>query len=131
MSHVTRTPLSRSRSPCRFTHRGIYTSDSCSGDRGKVFTVGNLLLHCRLQAWRSAPRCEAPTEGGEWRGHSVVAARLLRVVLYCDQLFLQGLLDKYLIAKASNAESKVFYLKMKGDYYRYLAEVSGSKKAGE
>jgi len=44
---------------------------------------------------------------------------------------MQGLLDKYLIAKASNAESKVFYLKMKGDYYRYLAEVMGSKKAGK
>lgn len=36
----------------------------------------------------------------------------------------QGLLDRYLIPKASNAESKVFYLKMKGDYYRYLAEVA-------
>merc|ERR1711982_144449 len=35
-----------------------------------------------------------------------------------------GLLDQFLIAKASNAESKVFYLKMKGDYYRYLAEVA-------
>merc|ERR1711877_30801 len=35
-----------------------------------------------------------------------------------------NLLDKFLIAKASNAESKVFYLKMKGDYYRYLAEVA-------
>jgi 14-3-3 protein beta/theta/zeta len=35
-----------------------------------------------------------------------------------------GLLDKFLIPKASNAESKVFYLKMKGDYYRYLAEVA-------
>jgi len=39
------------------------------------------------------------------------------------------LLDKYLIAKASSAESKVFYMKMKGDYYRYLAEVA-SDKAG-
>merc|ERR1719347_1235704 len=35
-----------------------------------------------------------------------------------------ALLDKFLIAKASNAESKVFYLKMKGDYYSYLAEVA-------
>lgn len=37
---------------------------------------------------------------------------------------LQDLLDKYLIPKAGNPESKVFYLKMKGDYYRYLAEVA-------
>lgn len=29
-----------------------------------------------------------------------------------------ALLDKYLIANASSAESKVFYLKMKGDYFR-------------
>ena len=33
-------------------------------------------------------------------------------------------MDKHLIPKASNAESKVFYLKMKGDYFRYLAEVA-------
>ena len=36
----------------------------------------------------------------------------------------QDLLDKFLIPKAGNPESKVFYLKMKGDYYRYLAEVA-------
>jgi 14-3-3 protein beta/theta/zeta len=34
------------------------------------------------------------------------------------------LLDKYLIPKATTAESKVVYLKMKGDYYRYLAEIA-------
>ena len=39
-------------------------------------------------------------------------------------------MDKHLIPKASNAESKVFYLKMKGDYYRYLAEVAvGDKRS--
>lgn len=35
-----------------------------------------------------------------------------------------SLLDNFLIPKAGEAESKVFYLKMKGDYYRYLAEVA-------
>ncbi|CAK9169714.1 unnamed protein product [Ilex paraguariensis] len=32
------------------------------------------------------------------------------------------LLDEFLIPSAVASESKVFYLKMKGDYYRYLAE---------
>merc|ERR1719488_21376 len=33
-----------------------------------------------------------------------------------------GVLDTNLIPKASNGESKVFYQKMKADYYRYIAE---------
>ncbi|XP_027856511.1 tyrosine 3-monooxygenase/tryptophan 5-monooxygenase activation protein, theta polypeptide b isoform X1 [Xiphophorus couchianus] len=42
----------------------------------------------------------------------------------------EKLLDNYLITNSKNPESKVFYLKMKGDYYRYLAEVaSGDNKS--
>jgi len=32
--------VKRSRSPGRFTHRGVNASGSCSGERGNVFTVG-------------------------------------------------------------------------------------------
>merc|ERR1712190_698112 len=40
------------------------------------------------------------------------------------------LLDGALIPKASNGESKVFYQKMKADYYRYIAEFTeGDKKS--
>merc|ERR1711957_986392 len=45
-----------------------------------------------------------------------------------------GLLEGNLISKASSGESKVFYQKMKADYYRYIAEFStgdAKTKAGE
>merc|ERR1712159_815983 len=38
----------------------------------------------------------------------------------CDTIL--ALLDSNLIAKASTGESKVFYQKMKADYFRYIAE---------
>lgn len=38
-------------------------------------------------------------------------------------------IDEFLVSKASDAEAKVFYHKMKADYYRYIAEnVEGEKK---
>merc|ERR1712122_40610 len=40
----------------------------------------------------------------------------------CDTIL--GLLDENLISQATWGESKVFYQKMKADYYRYIAEFS-------
>jgi len=38
----------------------------------------------------------------------------------CDKILV--LLDEHLIKNSSTGESKVFYYKMKGDYFRYIAE---------
>ena len=41
------------------------------------------------------------------------------------------LLDEHLIPSAAGSESKVFYMKMKGDYHRYMAEFkSGEERKG-
>lgn len=40
-------------------------------------------------------------------------------------------LDKNLVPTSSSAESKVFYLKMKGDYHRYLAESTSGEARQE
>mmetsp|Transcript_3882 Transcript_3882/g.13767 ORF Transcript_3882/g.13767 Transcript_3882/m.13767 type:complete len:248 (-) Transcript_3882:357-1100(-) len=39
-----------------------------------------------------------------------------------------SVLDKHLISSARTGESKVFYFKMKGDYFRYLAEFKNAEQ---
>ena len=46
----------------------------------------------------------------------------------CLPFSMQNLLDDYLIKHAKDDGSKVFYYKMKGDYYRYLAEIGDAAK---
>ncbi|XP_067867482.1 14-3-3 protein beta/alpha-1-like [Heterodontus francisci] len=87
------------------------------------------VVGARRSAWRVISSIEQKTsEGGgssEKKLHMVkeyrekVEAELREI---CNDVL--GLLDKYLIPNSTNSESKVFYLKMKGDYYRYLAEVA-------
>merc|ERR1712218_535306 len=47
----------------------------------------------------------------------------------CDRIL--NLLEQNLIKKASTGESKVFYQKMKADYYRYIAEFTAGQKKSE
>lgn len=60
----------------------------------------------------------------KYRSHHHFVVFLTIKALMLSSFHLQNLLDKYLIPNADDVDSKVFYLKMKGDYYRYLAEVA-------
>ena len=44
----------------------------------------------------------------------------------CDEI--QSIIDKYLIPNSSDVENKVFYLKLKADYYRYKCEFATGKE---
>lgn len=90
------------------------------------------VVGARRSSWRVISSIEQKTEGSERKQQMAKEYREkveteLREI--CQDVL--NLLDKFLIPKASNPESKVFYLKMKGDYYRYLAEVAtGDARAG-
>ena len=83
------------------------------------------VVGARRSSWRVISSLEQKPVFGE---HKQQMARDYRTKIenelkeICREVL--GLLDNHLIAKASNPESKVFYLKMKGDYFRYLAEVA-------
>ncbi|OQR73762.1 14-3-3 protein zeta-like [Tropilaelaps mercedesae] len=83
------------------------------------------VVGARRSSWRVISSIEQKTEGSEKK--QVMAKEYREKVEkeltdICNDVL--SLLDQFLIPKAANIESKVFYLKMKGDYYRYLAEVA-------
>lgn len=83
------------------------------------------VVGARRSSWRVISSIEQKTEGAE-RKQAMAKEYREKIEKELNEICrdVLALLDQYLIAKASNAESKVFYLKMKGDYYRYLAEVA-------
>lgn len=84
----------------------------------------------RRSAWRIVSEIENEAQGDEQK---VKTARTYREVIE-DEIgavcySMVGLLDDYLLPNVKETESRVFYLKMKGDYYRFLAEIaSGDQK---
>jgi len=83
------------------------------------------VVGARRSAWRVISSIGQKTEGSDKKLQMVneyrekVEAELRDI---CNDVL--GLLNQHLIPNSKNPESKVFYLKMKGDYYRYLAEVA-------
>ncbi|KAG8047350.1 hypothetical protein GUJ93_ZPchr0008g11446 [Zizania palustris] len=91
-----------------------------AGRAGRKNVIG-----ARRASWRIVSSIEQKEEGRgnedhvtlikEYRGK--IEAELSKI---CDGIL--KLLDSQLVPSSTGAESKVFYLKMKGDYHRYLAE---------
>lgn len=90
------------------------------------------VVGARRSSWRVVSSIEQKTEGNERRVQMIKEYRekIEKELTDCCNEVLD-LLSNFLIAKASSGESKVFYLKMQGDYYRYHAEVAtGDRRQG-
>uniref|UniRef100_A0A672SHT7 14-3-3 protein beta/alpha-A-like n=2 Tax=Sinocyclocheilus TaxID=75365 RepID=A0A672SHT7_SINGR len=107
------------------TEGGVELSNE---ERNLLSVAYKNVVGARRSSWRVISSIEQKTEGNEKKQQMAreyrekIEAELQEI---CNDVL--GLLEKYLIANASQAESKVFYLKMKGDYYRYLSEVASGE----
>ncbi|XP_028263003.1 14-3-3 protein beta/alpha-A [Parambassis ranga] len=88
------------------------------------------VVGARRSSWRVISSIEQKTDGNEKKQQMARDYRMkieTELQEICHDVL--SLLDTYLIPNTSQSESKVFYLKMKGDYFRYLSEVaSGDSK---
>ncbi|CAH1271209.1 14-3-3-like protein 2 [Branchiostoma lanceolatum] len=95
------------------------------------------MLGARRSAWRVVKSSEEKQaeQGLEETDNKRKASKWLREKVVKEMNEMCGdvlaLIDKFLIPRVDTAESEVFYHKMKGDYYRYLTEISeGDEREG-
>merc|ERR1719150_1558398 len=81
------------------------------------------VVGARRSSWRVISSIEMKDKSGDFPDLTSQYRKQVEDELtsICEEVL--DILDKNLIKESGSAESRVFYLKMKGDYYRYLAEV--------
>lgn len=101
-------------------------SDLTEEERNLVSVASKNIVSSKRAAWRSIYGIEVKEKSNNSKYIHLVSdlknnlERELQSA--CDRML--GYIDNYLLKKSNNAESKVFYLKLKGDYFRYIAEFS-------
>lgn len=104
----------------------IDLSDSLDVEQRNLLSVGyKNIIGVRRTAWRSLTNTEAKEES---RGNSkrVEIVRSYRLKTeeemnhYCQEVL--DIISNILEKKENDTESHVFFLKMQGDYYRYMSE---------
>lgn len=100
--------------------------DLTEEERNLVSVASKNCVSSKRAAWRSIYGIEVREKANNSKYINLVSElkqKLERELnAACERML--GFIDNYLLKNSSNIESKVFYLKLKGDYYRYIAEFS-------
>ncbi|KAK5857446.1 hypothetical protein PBY51_010694 [Eleginops maclovinus] len=110
----------------KLTELGVELSNE---ERNLLSVAYKNVVGARRSAWRVLASIGTKSDDTESKQKMVKEYRVkveTELQDICNDVL--KLLDDYLIEKSKTSDSQVFYLKMKGDYYRYLAEVAGEDK---
>ncbi|MCQ2818695.1 MAG: 14-3-3 family protein [archaeon] len=102
-------------------------------ERNIFSTAYKNCVSARRSAWRTIYGIEVKEKTNNSKFLSLVSdlKELLEKEMsdLCHRMLV--LIDTYLLKKSTSDESKVYYMKLKGDYYRYLAEIKTDKEHKE
>jgi hypothetical protein len=129
---------------CQIVKEFVNRSNSCKPPRQLEVKERNLLsvayknvIGTRRASWRTL-NSEYPEESGKESSKAFIETYKSQILAEIKHTCTEVIeILKALIAnlpqsdEKENTEPEVFYLKMAGDYYRYLAESVGGKESGE
>ena len=108
-------------------------SDLTEEERNLISVASKNCVSTKRAAWRSIYGIEVKEKANSSKYLHLVSdlkSKLEKELLVaCERML--GFIDNYLLKMSSSPESKVFYLKLKGDYFRYIAEFSMGNNHGE
>ena len=111
-------------------------SDLTVEERNLLSVAYKNTIGSRRTAWRALSSIEKKEEQKGSKNIPLLRGYKSKIELelnrYCKEIL--DLINDQLLKKAGNAEAKVFYNKMKGDYHRYISEYTtgdDNKNAGD
>ena len=110
---------------CRFLKVLLEKKEDLTNEERNLLSVGyKHIIGSRRNAYRTIQAISQQPKYSEYAGQLEDYKKKVvkEAADICDDLV--KIIDNDFIPKASNLESEGFFNKMKGDYYRYLAEVS-------
>ena len=99
-------------------------SEITSDERNLLSVAFKNLISSKRTAWRTITAIEQNPKYQKFTGSLVTYKRKIEEALYKDCENIIAIIQTKVLTKSAEPEAKAFFVKMVGDYYRYIAETA-------
>ena len=99
-----------------------------SDERNLLSVAFKSLISSKRTAWRTIAAIEQNPKYSKYGESLAKYKKSIETALYADCEKIISIVRTKVLTKPSDEESKVFFEKMVGDYYRYIAETAQAEK---
>ena len=97
-------------------------------ERNLLSVAFKSLISSKRAAWRTITAIEQNPKYAKFGEHLQAYKKKIETALYADCEKIIDIVKSKVLSKASDEEPRAFFVKMVGDYYRYIAETAQGDK---